>query len=709
MELFGTFSQQSRTSRESKITIDPKELSFSSYAEHHRAVDSRDSSGLIGAFNLNPQSIEWNTIETTPKDSEYGLSTFIKIPFNYQYEKKVLDSGMLHFRSLYYSFDYLIALVPGKESYSLKILFFSSQKDKPKITISLSSMRRGSFCFEEEQVYTSNMENAFLNETYFNINNQHFVQIRISIFNEGNKAKPGLLNSNSCCYANCLMQLLARTSVLNNAICNPEKGNAVLTGLKEIIEKVLTQKEEINLVSYYQKLNILSQGNNQQKDFSELFMKVVSFLIECNPKVGNVFESKVTVLINNIETNEITQQNEILYPLLLDIPLINEISEISLSECISKHFQSELIINEKGNKIIRTSKIESLPSILIIILKRFSNSQKKINTKVSYPSLLDLSSYVNGGESSYSLFSVLVQEGDLSNGHYLIDIYNIKKGKWYEYNDQSIKQIKSINALNDNFGGYMKSFTLLGDEIKETKEERSRSAYMLFYVKASMMNELIAMNEIEEKQETYYTDCNKPKSKRLFEEVLLKANKENSEFHTFTMKLIQNHFDKHCYNIKFDLTINLSKEIYSSTLFTMIKESQTELFKSLNLSQIKLVLLNSIGVFVNVLSYDDSKYNLQYFFKQWKSTGMRTIYIYSIESNKINVCLQKKKENDCYFLPFFTYTRFFNKNIIYYDRSLIVKNDIGNLINITHSSELITEDIDINAIGDNCFCYVILE
>ena len=102
-----------------------------------------------------------------------------------------------------------------------------------------------------------------------------------------------------------------------------------------------------------------------------------------------------------------------------------------------------------GSPIIKQQDIWYAPKVLIIHLKRFQYNlynHKKLESKVLYPEIFDLSPYISGpkpnGKVLYKLYAIIEHFGSLESGHYDAIIYHHLREKWYKYNEQSVQVIK---------------------------------------------------------------------------------------------------------------------------------------------------------------------------------------------------------------------------------------------------------------------------
>ena len=142
---------------------------------------------------------------------------------------------------------------------------------------------------------------------------------------------------------------------------------------------------------------------------------------------------------------------------MIDLPIARPNGEVTneynIEECFEEYTKNELLegdnawFNEKTGKKENVNKgivFWSLPDILVIDFKRFSNDNRKNRSKVHFPLTgLDLSKYVVGYNKEqyvYDLYGVCNHTGNVMGGHYFAYIKN-KQGIWYEFNDTEVKPI----------------------------------------------------------------------------------------------------------------------------------------------------------------------------------------------------------------------------------------------------------------------------
>ena len=128
---------------------------------------------------------------------------------------------------------------------------------------------------------------------------------------------------------------------------------------------------------------------------------------------------------------------------------------VSLINCFDEYTKKEILdddnqyINDEGNKVV-AKQIEfwKFPDVLIITLKRFTNSIRKNQCLVDFPfDNLDLSKYVIGYDPhsfNYELYGICNHSGGVMGGHYYAYVKNANN-KWYDFNDARVQEIKEAD------------------------------------------------------------------------------------------------------------------------------------------------------------------------------------------------------------------------------------------------------------------------
>ncbi|KAK9247838.1 hypothetical protein V1506DRAFT_530826 [Lipomyces tetrasporus] len=140
--------------------------------------------------------------------------------------------------------------------------------------------------------------------------------------------------------------------------------------------------------------------------------------------------------------------------------------EITLEDCLNLFSQPEVLGEDdlwycprcrKHQQAVKTFEIWKVPDIFAVHLKRFSSSSRrdKIDIKIDFPvDGLDLSGRVGDpGQSQnpehliYDLFAVDNHFGGLGGGHYTANVKNFVDGKWYYFDDSSVRPVSAEDGV----------------------------------------------------------------------------------------------------------------------------------------------------------------------------------------------------------------------------------------------------------------------
>jgi ubiquitin C-terminal hydrolase len=144
---------------------------------------------------------------------------------------------------------------------------------------------------------------------------------------------------------------------------------------------------------------------------------------------------------------------------MIDLPIPENIKNPSLSDCLKKYVEGEILEGENAWYNENTKQKEdiqkkisfwSFPTILVIDLKRFNSRNMKNQLLVSFPlDNFDLSEYVVGYKKNtyiYELYGVCNHSGSVLGGHYTSYVKNANN-KWYHFNDTSVTEVSLISSI----------------------------------------------------------------------------------------------------------------------------------------------------------------------------------------------------------------------------------------------------------------------
>ena len=140
--------------------------------------------------------------------------------------------------------------------------------------------------------------------------------------------------------------------------------------------------------------------------------------------------------------------------LMLDLPVPDK-RNVSLINCFDEYTKKEILdddnqyINDEGKKVVaKQINFWKFPDVLIITLKRFTNSIRKNQCLVDFPfDNFDLSKYVIGYDPhsfNYELHGICNHSGGVMGGHYYAYVKNANN-KWYDFNDARVQEIKEAD------------------------------------------------------------------------------------------------------------------------------------------------------------------------------------------------------------------------------------------------------------------------
>ncbi|XP_030294595.1 ubiquitin carboxyl-terminal hydrolase 2-like [Sparus aurata] len=150
----------------------------------------------------------------------------------------------------------------------------------------------------------------------------------------------------------------------------------------------------------------------------------------------------------------------------LSIPVAQKSTgEVTLKDCMRLFTKEDVLDGEERptcnrckarRKCTKRFSIQKFPQILVLHLKRFSDSNNrasKLSTFVNFPlKELDLREFAS--ESSeravYNLYAVSNHSGNALGGHYTAYCRNPALGEWYSYNDTRVSPVSSSQVRSSN-------------------------------------------------------------------------------------------------------------------------------------------------------------------------------------------------------------------------------------------------------------------
>jgi ubiquitin C-terminal hydrolase len=319
----------------------------------------------------------------------------------------------------------------------------------------------------------------------------------------------GLANYGNTCYINSLIQILLHTKEIHNFPKKPRNKYTTPGNINKSYKLVEEFKQLFEIMWYNNKVidpsnflivikevakskNIDLFDNNTQEDITELIFFIINCFIDayeipvninitgnihtrqdliankCYTLIKKTYEksfTKIFNIFNGIQVSLIngnlkSNMKEQIIPetfLTCNLDVINNSiptnKTISIYDCFDSYITKD-IIDYKMNDgtYIKASKqymFWSFPNVLIIMLKRFNNKNRKIHNIVDFPinNVLNLNKYCIGycKSNMYALYGVCNHSGSTYGGHYTSFVKNLYDNEWYKYNDTIVTHIDKSN------------------------------------------------------------------------------------------------------------------------------------------------------------------------------------------------------------------------------------------------------------------------
>lgn len=298
----------------------------------------------------------------------------------------------------------------------------------------------------------------------------------------------GMINVGNTCYLNSTLQALFHVPALVNWLlsdshhgsgCDQNDGGECLTCSMAKTLKFSHQKtgDAIKPFCIYSKLRLIckTMSPGDQEDAHEFLRyllegmekaylirhkatKLDNYSKETTP-VNQIFGGYIRTEVKCLECDHISTTFSHFQDLLVDIRKAN-----TLDEALSSYFSQEHLDNndykcEACKRRVPATKQFSLqrpPKVLCVQLKRFSHVGSKNLKNIGFKQTVDMGPYLwrEKGEPSkklnYKLTSMITHMGPTVNcGHYTA-VAQVSSGKYYTFDDSSVRQISLTTVLNTN-------------------------------------------------------------------------------------------------------------------------------------------------------------------------------------------------------------------------------------------------------------------
>ncbi|TWW75172.1 ubiquitin carboxyl-terminal hydrolase 2 [Takifugu rubripes] len=153
------------------------------------------------------------------------------------------------------------------------------------------------------------------------------------------------------------------------------------------------------------------------------------------------------------------------WDLSIPIPAQKSSEEVTLKDCLRLFTKEDVLDGDESpmccrcksrRKCTKRFSIQRFPQILVLHLKRFSDSSvrtSKLSTYVNFPlKELEMREFATtGGERvTYDLYAVSNHSGNAMGGHYTAYCRHPSLGEWYSYNDSRVSPVSTANIRSSN-------------------------------------------------------------------------------------------------------------------------------------------------------------------------------------------------------------------------------------------------------------------
>lgn len=184
---------------------------------------------------------------------------------------------------------------------------------------------------------------------------------------------------------------------------------------------------------------------------------------------------------------------------------------ITLDSCLAAFFSQDdlkgdnMYSCEKCGKLrngVKISKVQELPEVLCIHLKRFrhdsfSSYSSKISNYVEFPiDNLDMSGYVSEDCSDeckiYDLTAVICHHGTAGGGHYTAYAQNWLNSRWFEFDDTYVTEVEEIAVMNtEAYVLFYRKKSEKAEELRQTVSQlcqQQEQSLIQFYISLKWLN-----------------------------------------------------------------------------------------------------------------------------------------------------------------------------------------------------------------------------